>query len=123
MRVNPICSASRMRRLAWATPRTSPPRPTSPNTAVPCGIGRLVWECPLNLFTCCLKAAISTQCSHATALKVVDKPLPLRDRGAPVKHDAVPPENALEKVCERAGDLAELRENNRLFLALTELFA
>ena len=41
MRVNPICSASRMRSLACGTPRTSPPRPTSPNTAVPCAMGRL----------------------------------------------------------------------------------
>src|SRR5688572_19563543 len=42
IRVNPICSASRIRRVACATPRTSPPRPTSPNTAVPCAIGRFL---------------------------------------------------------------------------------
>ena len=34
MRVNPICSASRMRSPACGTPRISPPSPTSPKTAV-----------------------------------------------------------------------------------------
>ena len=57
------------------------------------------------------------------ALKALDKPLPLGDRGPSVQHEPRPPEHALEKLCQRAGDLAKLGENKRLFLALAQLFA
>ena len=57
------------------------------------------------------------------ALKALDKPLPLGDRGAAVKHEPGPPEHALEKLGEGAGDLAELGENKRLLLAFAKLFA
>ena len=42
-RVKPICAASRTRSPAWPAPRTSPPRPTSPNSTV-CGRQRPVAE-------------------------------------------------------------------------------
>ena len=57
------------------------------------------------------------------ALKALDESSPLGDRGPAVKHQAGPPEHALEELCERAGDLAELRENERLLLALAKLLA
>ena len=55
------------------------------------------------------------------ALKALDEPSPLGDRGPAVKHEAGPPEHALEQLCQRAGDLAELSENECLFLAFAKL--
>ncbi len=57
------------------------------------------------------------------ALKSLDKPLPLGDRGPAVEHEAGPPEHALEKLGERAGDLAKLRENKAFLLTFGKLFA
>src|SRR5271157_4513982 len=56
------------------------------------------------------------------ALKTLDESSPLGDGSATVKHKAGPPEHALEQLCEGAGDLAELRENECLLLALAKLF-
>ena len=55
------------------------------------------------------------------ALKALDESSPLGDGGPAVKHKAGPPEHALEQLCEGAGDLAELRENECLLLALAKL--
>src|SRR5271157_3141395 len=55
------------------------------------------------------------------ALKAVDESPPLGDRGAAMEHKAGPAEHALEQVRQGAGDLAELRENERLFLAFAQL--
>ena len=40
-----------------------------------------------------------------------------------MEHQARPPEDAFEELGERAGDLAELREDERLLLPLGELLA
>ena len=57
------------------------------------------------------------------ALKALDEALPLGDGGPAVQHEAGPPEHSFEKLGKRAGDLAELGEDERLLLTFGKLFA